>query len=881
MSGVITRIFNLRPGDLARGLPMFGYLFLIISSYVMGQAARDSLFLDKFKAEQLPYVDMAVAALVGVVVAFYIRIGKHFSIRNLLVACLIFFAINVAILWWAVHFLLRPWLYPVLYIWIGIFGVLGPAQVWTLANFVWTTREAKRLFGLLGSGAIAGGIFGGFFSAWMATNFGTESVLLVVLLFLVICSGLVVLIWSQRQIGEEPPKHESEQSPANFFQSFKMIRESPHLLAIAALMCLCAVVTTSAGWQLKAIAKSAISQKDALTAFFGTFTGFTGILALVAQLLITTKLLRHFGIGVALLVLPIALIGGSAAVLFSGTLVAAVLLKGSDKVFRYSIDVSAFQLLYLPVPANVKLQVKSFIDTVVSRLGDGIAGFTILIFTSYMQFNARQLSWVNLILLAAWVAAAVFARRQYVVSLNHNIQRAKIRPSQVMVSTLDRSTANILAMKLNSSDPNEILYALDLFEMAQNMQTHSAVRNLLEHPSPHIRRKAVSILNGAEDGSAKHQVAALLHDDNLEVRTEALLYLTRHDNIDPLANIDQLTNYADYSIRSATVAYLARPGEAQNVDAARMILDAMVSESGTPGRRTRAEAARLIGSLPDYFEPQLGVLLEDPEPDVAQNAVKSAGVLRKRRFVPRMIDLLANPEISAEAADALALLGDGIVGTLRDHLADPNVSIDIRREIPQVLFRIGTPAAAAALVDNLLQGDTVLRFRVISGLNKVYELRRNLTLDREVIETVMVAEVMGHYRSYQILGKLKNATDETLKESMSRELERIFRLVKLLFPSIDMQNAYFGIQSTNPSVRSNALEFLDNALNPQLRSLLVPLIDSEVSFQERVRLADRLLGLAVHTHEEAVAVLANSEDPWLKSCAVRWEQKFGVDSLPG
>jgi hypothetical protein len=109
----------------------------------------------------------------------------------------------------------------------------------------------------------------------------------------------------------------------------------------------------------------------------------------------------------------------------------------------------------------------------------------------------------------------------------------------------------------------------------------------------------------------------------------------------------------------------------------------------------------------------------------------------------------------------------------------------------------------------------------------------------------MIAETMGHYRSYQILASKNGEADEATKQCMRGELERIFRLMKLLFPSLDLQNAYLGIQSSDPVTHANALEFLDNTLTAQLRTRLVPLIDSEVSFEERVRLADRFLGLTV------------------------------------
>ena len=53
------RALSLRSGDFTRGGPFFLYYFLIIASYTMGQVAGDALFMDRFKAVQLPYADIA------------------------------------------------------------------------------------------------------------------------------------------------------------------------------------------------------------------------------------------------------------------------------------------------------------------------------------------------------------------------------------------------------------------------------------------------------------------------------------------------------------------------------------------------------------------------------------------------------------------------------------------------------------------------------------------------------------------------------------------------------------------------------------------------------------------------------------------------------
>jgi hypothetical protein len=77
-----------------------------------------------------------------------------------------------------------------------------------------------------------------------------------------------------------------------------------------------------------------------------------------------------------------------------------------------------------------------------------------------------------------------------------------------------------------------------------------------------------------------------------------------------------------------------------------------------------------------------------------------------------------------------------------------------------------------------------------------------------------------------------------------------------------------GLRSSNPVIRANALEFLDNVLKPELRHVLVPLLDSHVTIEERIELADRFVGAPLDSAERAVATLLASEDAWLRSCAV-------------
>ncbi len=640
-----------------------------------------------------------------------------------------------------------------------------------------------------------------------------------------------------------------------------------------------------AGWQFKAIAKAHIPQTDTLTAFFGTFNFYAGMASLALQLLLTSRLLQAFGIGFGLFVVPTVLAMGTMGVVVTGGLAAAVLLKGSDQVLRYSIDKATVELLYLPVPASQTFQAKSFIDTVVWRAGDGLAGVLVLLCTAAIGLSATQVGWVNLGLIALWIALAFVARQQYVRNLTDGMLTYRLDTEKSAIPVLDRTSAEIVARRLTSEDTADILYALGVFEAEHARVVHPAMRALLTHAAPEVRQRAIRLLAAAGDVTVRPAIERLIYDPHLEVRTEALLYLTHHTHIDPLDRIEKLGGFADYSIRASTIAFLARPGQAQNLDAARLILDGMVREGGEEGRRTRIEAARLLTWLPDEFEAQLSALVRDEDPEVARHAVMAVGALRKRPFVPDVLQRMGDPLVVPDAVDALARFGDAIAGTLSDYLGDASVARAIRRELPEVLLRIETTRAHRVLLENLAERDAHIRFRIITALNKLAQTHPERRLELRLVETVLTAEIIGLYRSHQVLGALQrhdaapDVVTHALRDAIRHELERVFRLLKVLYPSNDMHSAYVGLQSDNPVVHDNALEFVETVLNSELRTLLVPLLDRDITVDQRVQIADHVTSIPIKTAAEAVRVLVATDDAWLQSCAAFLAGELRLDSL--
>jgi AAA family ATP:ADP antiporter len=878
----IRRFFEIRPGE---GLPVlltFFYIAIVVASFLLAKPIRSGLFLGQYGPYALVYVYASVPLVLTLFVPAYVRVVARFGARAVTVGTLIFFGANVLLFWYWFTFRPYPALPGVFYVWVNVFGVIAPVQAWSFANSIFDTRQAKRLFGLIGAGASFGAIAGGLFARFLVGPVGGTVNLLLVLAALIFSAAVIVSVANRRLRGTGAMTL-GGRSPEPFEATLRKIVASPYLRLMAALVFLIAIVTQWTWFQLSLVANSQFGgNADALTRFFGLFNVAFGTVSFLLQLLVTGPTLRRFGIAVTVLVLPLTLGLGTALIVLLPGFWSVFFTNASDQGLRFSVDKSSYELLYLPIQPSQRVPLKNAIDIVVNRIADGCGAVLLGVLTkgfpfvgvSGFGFGLRGTAAVNLVLIAAWVGIAWRLRVEYVRTIHDSIHRHRLDTERAASTVIERSAAKALTSKLTGDDPAEVRYALDLLEVQRTRSWQPALRGLLAHPEADIRRRAMAMLRATGDREIGPVAVELLRDRDLGVRTEALLYLTREMHVDPLSQIQELGDFEDFSIRAGMAAFLASPGQTQNLEAARTLIETMARATGDAGVRDRVEAARLIAVVPDAFLDLLGALIRDEDERVAREAIRSARTIARESLVPPLFDALGRSELTDDAAGALAVFGNTIVPDIEAKLREESSDVEVRRELPTVLVRIGTAEAEQALISALLQSDVTLRHRVIASLNKLRTVHPEVKLDPETVKVLLAAEIAGHYRSYQVLGPLRGQLKEdepvlqAMQHAMEQELERIFRLMNLLLPHVGLHDAYVGLRSSNPLVRANSLELLDNVLEPELRQVLVPLLDAQVTVDERIALANRLVGAPLDTTEQAVSTLLGSEDSWLQSSAV-------------
>jgi AAA family ATP:ADP antiporter len=876
----LRRFLDIRPGE---GLPVlltFLYIAVVVAAFLLAKPIRNGLFVEEYGPYALVYVYAAVPVVLSVFVRGYSEVASRFGARTVTVGTLVFFSLNVVLFWYAFTYH-RFWLLSALfYVWVNCFAVIAPVQAWSFANSIFDTRQAKRLFGIVGSGASMGAITGGILARYLVGPVGGAVNLLLVLAALILAAALVVLFANARIRRKGLMRLGRPISPP-FRKTVREIAGDPYLRLMAALVFLLAIVTQWSGMQLTILAAARFKgDADALTRFFGTFNFMFGAVSVIVQLFVTSRALRRFGLAVTILALPLSLGTGSLLILLIGGFWPVLITNAFDQGLRFSVDRPTYELLYLPIAPGRRVHLKNTIDIVVNRISDAIGAVLFGVATvgflklPGMGLGVQGTAAINLALIGVWIAVAWRLRAGYVRTIQDSIHRHRLDTERATRTTLERSAADALRAKLGADDPGEVRYALELLEVQQTRSWHPALRQLLLHPEPDIRRRALVLLSTAGDREIADAAVHLLHDPDLGVRTEALLYLTRETGTDPLLRIQELGDFDDFSIRAGMAAFLASPGPTQNLDAARAILEAMALSTGQEGARDRVEAARLMALVPGEFLDLLALLITDESVEVARQAVRSASVVAREELAGRLIQALGRSELAEDAADALARLGEAVVPEIARRLNDDKETLDIRRELPAVLVRIASAGAEQVLVDSILHADSTLRHRVIASLNKLRAVRPDIRIEPSTVDVLLAAEIAGHYRSYQVLGPLRGQLKdddpvlEAMRHAMEQEIERIFRLLNLIYRQDGLHDAYVGLRASNPAIRANALEFLDNVLPPELRALLVPLLDSHVTVDERIEIANRVVGAPVETAEQAIGTLLASEDSWLRSCAV-------------
>jgi AAA family ATP:ADP antiporter len=867
---------GVRPSERRMVTRLFWLHFILIASYTLARATRDAVFLEELRARRLPYLFIAVAVCTAVVSTVMARrsIGQRLqrTLAQSLTRCGVVLLAFVPIFHYA-HGPLPPIAF---YLWTGTYGLLLVSLFWVLVNEAIDPREAKRLFGIIGAGGILGGMAAGASIGWLGAATGAERLLYGAgaLLFLAVPLVHRVLETGSSRVLDIPRDREA---PKRFLHD-------PYVRLVALMFLLGGITASLLDYQFKVVLeRSGDGQAGQIARYLGIYYMLANLGSILLQVAASAYLLKRFGANAVSSLLPAGIVVGSALTLLLG---AAAIPIAATRLYeaglRNSIGKTAWEFLFFPLAAGVRRRVKTFIDAVVDRSAEALAGLLILAVNGLLGGSWWQLAAVTLVFACAWYAANSRLKRAYVRQLSSSLHELVMDVERKPVMPREASLMEESHRLLDSHDEKRARYAFELLETIDPEGLQRRLGDLQRHPVPAIRARALKKLADPKNPVASPLLRTLVHDESMEVRSEALrLYSARF--ADTEVQMSNLLASGDDEARGAALFYLvSHTGPEREVEVGERI--DRVLESGNASDRRAVAQALGVRRRPSSLHRKLLRLLEDPSLAVRREAVVSCGKVQLREFIPALIARLQDRGTREAARSALAGFGNRVVGTLGDWLDDDTVSIAIRRELPLVLAAVATQESANELLRAGLPEDPLLLLRLLKAQNKIRVRNPAVEFPRLAVREALQHEVDTYLQLSRHLdvwraeppSRGQELLRGSLDDRLDATLDRIFRRLGLLYPAREVFLGYRAFAGSSRRTRAQALEYLEALLLPEDRRLLVPLLDA--SHDRRALLTGSLYGLQPYTRESSLEALVRGHDAWLQACAL---YVIGVQRVSG
>lgn len=876
-------LLPVRRGERRLAVTLFLHSLFAVGAFLTGRTVRDALFLVHGDRSQLAWMYVLSAVFVTASGLAYGRVAVRVRRDLMAVGSAVLFA-GLFVLVWVLERLALPGIYSVIYVYVEVMGALVLVQFWTLANELYNAREAKRVYGFIGAGGTVANIVIGLLAAKVATTLGTTSLLLMCAVLLGFAGGAS---YAGGRIGRQrlfARAASGKPSAAKRSGGASRVLADSHLRTVALLSAVTFFTTTLIDFQFKVVAGDRL-KGDELAAYFGYFSAAVGVLAIGLQLFGTSRLLNRAGVIGSLAVLPVSLAVGDLALVLFPALWAASMAKGADTLFRYSVNDATTQILYLPVPSQVRVSAKAFIDGVVKPMSIGLAGVALAGYRLFLGGDPYRLAWLSLVLCGAWIAVVLGMRSKYIRSLQENLKQRRLDIESARHQVIDGNTNRVLERALASDDEQEVLNALALLPHLERLALDQRVELLLEHPSPAVRIKACEYYAHRQTMRFANSVFRRFEDKDPGVRAAAIDALCAMGRDKAVRNVRPYLADPDPRIRSAAVTGMIRFGGLDGVLVAAEALKALIENEDPVMRQHGARVLGAIG-VKNFYQPVLQ-LMNDPDVRVRREAVTAAGQLRSPEFVIPLIHRTASHETLREATQSLTQYGSAILPTLSkvlaNHLEDP----PIRRAIARVLGKLGSSDALEVIARHLDEPDEELRGVMYRSLARAVKGKRLLLKDVSPVKAALDQELARAWRALHQLERLhlelpgpntprdglpaaRALLCSALEEKVKQVEHRVFLLLAVLYPDADMEQISAGLLDlTAPDAsrrRGNAVELLDNLLDRQLKKRFLPLVE-DLPRTERLQHVVEEYPPPPLGAEEILLELLKDEAGWVRACA--------------
>lgn len=785
------------------------------STHALGANSADALFFLRYGVEELPQVILVSGLAVMVALILYVaglgRWGPRIWLPVVTGICGLW-----AIVEWAASFVDAPVVYPIIWISTQVVIMVTFTMMWNAAGAATNTRQAKRLFPIFASAGVAGAVIGNLLTGPLANLLGTQTLLAVQGLALLVSAGLLVV--TSGLFADDPgdPGHSVREELAG---AVRTVRSTRLLKLAAGVMFAFATLFFLVVFPFNSAVAASFDTEAGVAGFLGLFASIATGLTFLVSLLVTNRLFVRFGIVATLLIVPAVYVAGFGLWLGSFTLATAAAVRGVQWVAVNAIGGTGTSALFNVVTGRLRGQVMAFMTAVPGQLGTVASGAILLVATG---LGDRGLFGIGLVVGVGALVLVIRMRSAYLVAVVAAVRKGLVGvfdvPHVGLFTAHDGEALQILTLDLESPKSEERLMAVTALSKFGSLAPRDRIEPLMSDEDPRVRSAAFETMCAIEPDLVAAHVSLGLADGSPDVRRRSLGLLSPN-----------------------------REGQDASV-AGSMLTD--------PDPRVRTASAVLVGGVEG--KSVVDELLEGAQPAVIQAVLDELASAESDLVDPRPFLHHDDPDVRSAAILASPFSGVNPV-EIGDGLED--ISMKVRHVTADVLA--DSDPGRVVLFETLKSGSISASEVAIRALTPVDRFTDDFLswAGREAARAAKLEALC-----LAILSGPQTPATDFLAGMLRRRSETLSDWVILAMTTTDtaavMSIVERGVASVDPETRAQAVEALEVLGDRSVTKVLIALLDPDGTE-------------STTTHQEALAVLADDFDPWLRTLARHCLEELG------
>jgi hypothetical protein len=869
---------NLRPEESDRTWLMLAFYTLTSIGLRWAEDSSVAMFIDEYGSRWLPWIYIASAMLGMLLVFFYSRLQKLFSLRwviALLAPCMLLplillcLSLDYSSLAVVTIFLLR--------LWVDGFYILNDLNTSIAANQLFNIREIKRAYPIVSSGILVADILSGFSLPLLLGFVGLKNIILLSVISIIL--GASILLYISRKYRSSFPESSTKAKATAVISTRHLSTPIKHYSRLLfAFFALLQIIWVLVDFQYLTQLEQNFSNTQ-IASFLGIFGGITGLCELLMQLFISSRFIEKFGVFFAIASLPIAVAVFLPLIILvmdvfpithgSHFFWGLVFVKFLDELLRYTLVIGSSPILFQTIPERIRNYVQTLSSGIAESFGSGFAGLMIvgsLLLISQFHFSPNLENWL-LVGVSVGIAIACLAllwilRSHYVNLLVLSAGQGQLGDGDFDVRLLKQAV--VKALKEDSSEADKRSY-VELLTKVDPAGAGEILAPLVVKLPVDLQKFCLeAILAGETNISYLPEIRSLLTISHQETSPEvfalALRYVWLAETNPDLNQLEQFLKPQQHSLIRATAAsLLLRQGTPkQKVDATKHLQVMLRSIQ----ERDRINAVQALNSSIYLQTLRLEIpdLLQDKSLRVRCAVLEMIAATRLEDHYPALFAGLNYRSTRLTAMECLVKLDSEVLPTLINvatNLYKPEV---VRKYAWRVISQIPGTEAIDILWDNLQTSRGVNRDHIVHSLlkrhqkegisnfvNKSQETKIEKLVEEELkflgelysayVDLQEQSEQYSQYlehksceltNSYQSQRQVSNIC-QILQQSLlileADVRERLLLLLKLIYPLEKMQAASFNLRSKSPANLARGLEILEHTITFQCKPVLLNTLD--------------------------------------------------------